>query len=257
MWYNFFGDFMLIDTHCHLNKADYENVDDIIKNMNGIMIASGCSDESNKEVLELIEKYPNVYGTIGIHPEEVNKVTEESFKIIEANINNPKIVAIGEIGLDYYWVKDNKESQKELFEKQLLLATKYNKPIIVHSRDSIQDTYDILKKYKLKGSIHCFNSSIEMAKEFIKLGYKLGIGGVVSFKNAQKLQEIVKKIDLKYMLLETDSPYLTPEPYRGRRNEPSNVLYVAKKIAELKNVKLDEILKITNDTAIEIFDLKY
>ena len=246
---------MLIDTHCHLNKEDYENVDKIIKNMDGIMIASGCSDKSNREVLELVEKYPNVYGAIGIHPEDINGINDESFKFIEENINNPKIVAIGEIGLDYYWVKDNKEAQKEVFRRQLDLATKYNKPVIIHSRDSIQDTYDILKGYKLKGSMHCFNSSIEMAREFIKLGYKIGVGGVVTFKNAKKLQDIVTELDLGNILLETDSPYLTPEPYRGTRNDPSKAYYVALKISELKNVKLDEILSKTSENAISLFDL--
>ena len=193
---------MLIDTHCHLSNDDYENLEEVIKNMNGIMIASGCNDKTNKEVLELVEKYTNVYGTLGIHPEEVNNLNNDSFKIIEDNINNSKIVAIGEIGLDYYWVNDNKEEQKELFLKQLDLAKKHNKPVVIHSRDSIQDTYDILKKYHLKGTIHCFSSSLEMAKEFIKLGYKIGIGGVVTFKNSLKLQEIVKELDLKYILLD-------------------------------------------------------
>mgnify|MGYP003295659500 CR=1 FL=1 len=199
---------MLIDTHCHLSYEDYDNLNEIIKNMNGIMIASGCSDKTNREVLEIVEKYDNVYGTLGIHPEEVNNITEDSFKLIEENMNNPKIVAIGEIGLDYYWVKDNKEDQINLFKKQLDLAQKYNKPIVVHSRDAIQDVYDILKEYNLKGSIHCFSSSLEMAKEFIKLGYKIGVGGTVTFKNSKKLQEIVKQLDLKDILLETDSPYL-------------------------------------------------
>lgn len=247
---------MLVDTHCHLNKEDYENVEEIIKNMNGIMIASGCSDKSNKEVMELIDKYPNVYGAIGIHPEDIDSMTEESLKFIEENLNNPKIVAIGEIGLDYYWTKDNKEKQKEVFIKQLDLASKYNKPVIIHSRDSIQDTYDILKKYKLKGSMHCFNSSLEMAKEFIKLGYKIGVGGVVTFKNAKKLQDIVTEIDLGNILLETDSPYLTPEPFRGTRNEPAKVYYVAEKISVLKSVKLDEVLDKTTQNAIDLFDLK-
>ena len=246
---------MLIDTHCHLSKEDYENVEEIIKNMDGIMIASGCSDKTNKEILDLVEKYPNVYGTLGIHPEEINNITNDSFKIIEQSLNNPKIVAIGEIGLDYYWVKDNKEKQKKIFKKQLDLATKYNKPVIIHSRDSIQDTYDILKEYKLKGTLHCFNSSLEMAKEFIKLGYKIGIGGVVTFKNAQKLQEIVKQLDLKDILIETDSPYLTPEPYRGKKNEPSYVYYVADRIAKLKNIDIEEVIKITGENAIREFDL--
>ena len=248
---------MLIDTHCHLSNDDYENLDQIIKNMEGIMITSGCNDKTNKEVLELVEKYPNVYGTLGIHPEEIDNLTNDSFKIIEENVNNPKIVAIGEIGLDYYWVKDNKEEQKELFKKQLDLAKKYNKPVIIHSRDSIKDTYDILKKYNLKGTIHCFSSSLEMAKEFIKLGYKIGIGGVLTFKNSLKLQEIVKEIDLKDILLETDSPYLSPEPFRGKKNDPSKTIYVAQKISELKNVNIEEVLRQTANNASSLFDLNF
>ena len=246
---------MLIDTHCHLSSEDYENVEEIIKNMDGIMIVSGCSDKTNKEVLRLVESYSNVYGTIGIHPGDVDTITEESFKLIEDNINNPKIVGIGEIGLDYYWVKDNKEKQIEVFKKQLDLATKYNKAVVIHSRDSIQNVFDILKEYKLKGSIHCFNSSLEMAKEFIKLGYKIGVGGVVSFKNAKKLQDIVMELDLKHILLETDSPFLTPEPYRGKKNEPSYVYYVAKKISELKDIDIKEVIRITGENAIREFDL--
>ena len=247
---------MLIDTHCHLSYEDYENLDEIIKNKECIMIASGCNDKTNKEVLELVNKCDNVYGTLGIHPEDIDNISKDSFKFIEDNLNNPKIVAIGEIGLDYYWVKDNIEKQKELFEKQIKLALEYNKPIVVHSRDAIQDTYDILKKYKLKGSIHCFSSSLEMAKEFIKLGYKIGIGGTLTFKNSKKLQEIVKELDLSNILLETDSPYLSPEPLRGKKNKPSNVYYVALKIAELKNVNIEEVIKATNNNAISEFDLK-
>lgn len=246
---------MLIDTHCHLSYEDYENLDEVIKNMNGIMIASGCDDKTNKEVLELTQKYPNVYGTLGIHPTEIDSINHESFEIIEKNINNPKIVAIGEIGLDYYWVKDNKEKQKEIFIKQLELAQKYNKPVVIHTRDSVQDAYDILKQYKLKGTIHCFSSSLEMAKEFIKIGYKIGVGGVITFKNSVKLQEIVKELDLKDILIETDSPYLTPEPYRGKRNKPEFVYYVAKKISELKNIKIEDVINITGNNAIEQFDL--
>ena len=247
---------MLIDTHCHLSYEDYDNLDEIIKNMNGIMIANGCDDKTNKEVLELIKKYDNVYGAIGFHPQEIDHLTPNSFKLIEENLNNSKIVAIGEIGLDYYWTKDNIEKQKEIFEYQLKLATKYNKPIIVHSREAIQDTYDILKKYDLKGSIHCFSSSLEMANEFIKLGYKIGVGGTLTFKNSKKLQEIVSKINLKNILIETDSPYLSPEPFRGKRNNPSNVYYVALKISEIKNMLINEVLDIVNQNAIEEFDLK-
>lgn len=247
---------MLIDTHCHLSYDEYENLEEIIKDNNCIMIASGCDDKTNKEVLELVKKYDNVYGTLGIHPQELDKITTDSFKLIEDNLNNPKIVAIGEIGLDYYWTKENIDKQKEIFEYQLKLATKYNKPIVVHSRESIQDTYDILKKYKLKGSIHCFSSSLEMAKEFIKLGYKIGVGGTLTFKNSKKLQEIVKELNLKDILLETDSPYLSPEPFRGKKNKPSNVYYVAFKISELKNIDINEVIDILNKNAISEFDLK-
>ena len=246
---------MLIDTHCHLSCDDYNNLDDIINEFDGIMFASGCDLKTNKEVIELVNKYDNVYGTLGIHPEEIENFKESDLKFIEDNLNNKKIVGIGEIGLDYYWVKDNKEQQKELFIKQLDIAKKYNKAVIVHSREAIQDTYDIIKKYNLKGSIHCFNSSLEMAREFIKIGYKIGVGGVLTFKNSKKLQEIVKDIDLKYILLETDSPYLTPEPYRGQKNKPSNVYYVALKIAELKNLSIETIINQTEQNALKEFSI--
>ena len=241
---------MLIDTHCHLTKDDIDS----INNMDGIMITAGCDDETNKEVIELVNKYPNVYGVLGIHPEEIDKITDSSFKFIEDNLSNKKIVGIGEIGLDYYWRSDNKERQKEIFEYQLKLAEKYNLPVVVHSRDAIQDTYDIVSKYKLRGSIHCFSSSLEMAKEFIKLGYKIGIGGTVTFKNSLKIQEIVKNIDIKSILLETDSPYLSPEPFRGRKNEPKNTYFVAQKIADLKGENVDKIIDETYASALEIFD---
>ena len=248
-------DFMLIDTHCHLSYQDYDNLDEIIKNMNGIMIANGCDDKTNKEVLELVKKYDNVYGAIGFHPQEIDNLTSNSFKLIEENLNNPKIVALGEIGLDYYWTKDNIEKQKEIFELQLELAIKYNKPIIVHSREAIQDTYDILKKYNLRGSIHCFSSSLEMANEFIKLGYMIGVGGTLTFKNSIILQNIIKNIKLENILIETDSPYLSPEPFRGKTNKPSNVYYIALKIAELKNINVTDVLDVVNNNAITIFDL--
>lgn len=248
----------MIDTHCHLSKKDYQNIDEVVSKMDdGIIITSGIDRESNEEVLELCNKYPNVFGTLGIHPENINDVTEEDFKFIEDNLNNPKIVGVGEIGLDYYWVKDNKESQKEVFIRQLRLAAKYHKPVVIHSRDSIQDTYDILKEEKLTVpiDIHCYSGSLEMALEFIKLGAYLGIGGVVTFKNGVKLQEVVKNIDLRYLLLETDSPYLSPEPYRACQNIPYNVYYVAGKIAEIKGISVEEVIKVTSENASRLFDL--
>ena len=253
--YNYCGDIMLIDTHCHLSKEYYNDISSIVDEMDGIMIVSGCNKETNEEVLKLTSKYKNVYGTLGIHPEDIETFSEDNLNFIEKNITNKKIVAVGEIGLDYHYNSDNKEEQKKLLIKQLDLASKYNKPVVIHSRDAIQDIYDILKNYKLKGTIHCFNSSYEMAKEFIKLGYKIGVGGVITFSNAKKLIDVIEKIDLSDILIETDSPYLTPEPYRGKQNKPSYVYYVAKKISEIKGISIDEVIKTTSENAINQFDL--
>lgn len=248
---------MMIDTHCHLSKEDYNNIEEIIEHMkDNIMIISGTNDVTNKEVIELVNKYPNIYGVIGIHPSEIDNISLDSFKIIEYNLNNPKIVGIGEIGLDYYWVKDNKEKQKEIFVKQIKLANKYQKTVVIHSRDAIEDTYNIVEKYlKTKAVIHAFSSSTEMANKFIKLNIKLGVGGVVTFKNAKVLKDVVKNVDLDNLLLETDSPYLTPEPYRGNKNEPYNIIYVAKEIANIKGISLEEVLRKTTTNAITQFDL--
>ena len=249
---------MMIDTHCHLSSSDYTNLELVIKNMeNNIIIVSGCNSKTNHEVINMCNKYNNVYGTLGIHPEEVDSATEADLEFIESNLTNPKIVAVGEIGLDYHWNKENKDLQKLWFEKQLALAKKYQMSVVVHSRDAIQDTYDILKTSDVKKiDIHCYSSSLEMAYKFIDLGARLGIGGVVTFKNSEKLKDVVRCIDLKYLLLETDSPYLAPEPFRGKQNEPYNIKYVAEKIAELKNISVEEVFKITTMNAIDQFDLK-
>ena len=171
-----------------------------------------------------------------------------------AYMKNNKIVGIGEIGLDYYHNKENKEEQIKLFSQQIDLAEKYNLPIIVHTRDSIQDCFNILKSKNSKGIIHCFSGSLEMAKEFIKLGYYLGIGGVITFKNS-KLYKVIEQIDLSYIVLETDSPFLSPEPYRGTKNTPSNIIFVAQKIAEIKQLNIDEVIRITTNNARKIFDI--
>lgn len=240
----------MVDTHCHITSEYYDNILEVISKMkDNIIIVSSTNKEDIKEVISLCN-YKNIYGTIGIYPTE-----ELDLKIIEDNINNKKIVGIGEIGLDYH-LEHNKEEQKNKFIKQLDLARKYNKTVVIHTRDAIQDTYDILKNYKdLKKVIHCYSGSLEMAKEFIKIGCRLGIGGVLTFKNS-KLKDVVKEIDLKYLLLETDSPFLAPEPLRGTKNEPYNVIYVAKKIAEIKNISLEEVLDITTLNAKDQFDLE-
>ena len=248
---------MMIDTHAHIFKEDYDNVEEIIKKMgNNIIIVSGTNEIDNKEVIELVNKYDNVYGTLGIHPSEADKDNNSLLDFISKNITNKKIVGIGEVGLDYYWVKDNKDRQKELFIKQIELAKKYNKTVVVQSREAITDTYNIIKEYKdVKFNIHAYSSSLEMALEFIKLGCKLGIGGVLTFKNSKKLKEVVKNVPLESLMLETDSPYLTPEPYRGKKNEPYNIIYVAKEIAALKEISVEKVLDVTSNTSISQFDL--
>ena len=250
---------MMIDTHCHLSKKDYPDLENVIKRMDkNIMIVSGADMQSNYEVIELCKKYPNIYGTIGIHPSEVDEYNKENIEWIEKQLKNPKIVGIGEIGLDYHYEGFDKELQKNIFIEQITLAQKYHKPIVIHSRDAIQDTYDILKEHhveKMKCVMHCYSSSLEMAWNFVKLGVKLGIGGVVTFKNAHRLVEVVREIPISSLLLETDSPYLTPEPYRGTRNEPYNIYYVAQKIAEIKNISQEKVLEETTKNAISQFDL--
>lgn len=246
----------MIDTHCHIFKEYYENIDSIVNNMDGYMIVAGCDDSTNLEVIDLVNKYDNVYGVIGIQPEEVSKISSNSYKIIEDNISNPKIVGIGEIGLDYYWDDSNKEEQIKVFKDMLSMARKYNKAVVVHSRDAIQDTYDILKDYKdLKIDLHCYSGSLEMAKRFLDLGIKFGIGGVLTFKNSKTIKEVVEYLPMESVLLETDSPYLSPEPLRGKQNIPNNIKIVAEKIAEIKGLSIEKILEITTKNAISQFDL--
>ena len=252
---------MIIDTHCHLDKSDYEDVDKVIENMKGnIMIASGVDLETNKEVIELVGKYSNIYGTLGFHPEYANTPNIDCWiKFMEENINNPKIVGIGEVGLDYHYEGFDKDKQKELFVKMINFAKKYNKTLVIHTRDAVMDTLNILKENDIRGinvTLHCFSESLEMAKEFIKLGCKLGVGGVVTFKNGRKLQEVVTNLDLSNFVLETDSPYLTPEPYRGTKNEPKNVFLVAEKIGELKNMDISDVIKITSETSKKQYHLE-
>lgn len=246
---------MLIDTHCHLEEEYYDSIDEVINRMPGIMITAGCDSKSNQEVLKRIE-HENVYGVIGIHPEFVDSYQEEDFAWIEKHINNPKIVGIGEIGLDYHYDETTKEKQKVLFERQIQLAQKYHKTVVVHSRDAISDTYDIMMKYPdVKYVLHCYSSSIEMAKRFLSLNICFGIGGVVTFKNSNKLKEVVKELPLAYLLLETDSPYLAPEPFRGKQNEPFYTDLVASKIAEIKELEKEEVIQKTALNAIDQFDL--
>lgn len=249
---------MLIDTHCHIFREYYDDITNIIESMrDGIIIVSGDNCKSNLEVIELCNQYPNIYGTIGYHPEFADSITNEDLEILEQQLSNPKIVGVGEIGLDYHYGKENKEKQKELFKRQIMLAKRNNKTIVVHSRDAAEDTYDILKENLEEDRciMHCYSYGLDMAKKFITMGIKLGVGGTLTFKNNRKTVEVVKELGLEHFVLETDSPYLSPEPHRGGLNQPFYVHYVAEKIAEIKNISYDKVVEMTSKTAISQFDL--
>ena len=249
---------MYIDVHCHLDSEFYDDIDGIIvnslKNNVGKLIYNGCNMETNKEVLALVNKYDSVYGAIGFHPTELVNVKEEDYIFLEENIKNKKIVAIGEIGLDYHYENTDKKLQKNAFRKQLFIAERHDKAVIIHSRDAIQDTYDILKEFNVRGSLHCYSGSLEMAREFIKLGFYIGIGGVVTFRNAKNIVQVIENISLNNILLETDAPYLAPAPYRGMKNDSSYLPLIAEKIASVKNISMEQVVDITTRNASDLFD---
>ena len=249
---------MFTDTHCHIFNEYYDNINDVIKDASNNYITryinNGTDLKSNQEVLELINKFPNMYGAIGIHPEVVDAYNKNDLLFIKDNLTNNKVVALGEIGLDYHYTKENKLKQIELFEAQLKLAQDYNLPVIVHSREATNDTINCLKKYHVKGVIHSFSGSLETAKIYIKMGFLLGINGVITFKNSN-LKDIIKQIPPENIVLETDSPYLTPEPYRGTKNEPKRVLEIAKFLCTIYKISLEELSEITNKNIKRIFDI--
>lgn len=246
---------MLIDTHLHLIGYDYD-IEEIIKKAkdNDVkkLIVSGADIEDNFLNIETLSQYDNIYFTCGYHPELADKVTDKDLEKLEKLLSNSKVLAVGEIGLDYYYSKDNKDKQQELFRKQLDLAKKHNLPVVIHTRDAFIDTYNILKEYDLKGVIHCFSGSYETAKMYTELGFLLGIGGVVTFKNSN-LKEVVKKIGIENIVLETDSPFLSP--YRGEKNEPSNIKYIAEFLSKYLDISLDEIKDITTRNAKKIYKI--
>ena len=245
---------MFTDTHCHIFKEYYESIDEIINNANNAkverLIVASDNQKSAAEVLDLVNKFDNVYGCIGLHPENVD---EEFDYTLFDNLPN-KIIAIGEIGLDYYYTKDNKEKQIEVLKKQLEIAQNLNLPVVIHSREATQDTIDVLKEYKVKGIIHSFSGSLETAKIYLKMGFKLGVNGVVTFKNCN-LKEVLKELTPNDIVLETDSPYLSPAPYRGQRNEPARVLDIAMFLCTIYNIDLYQLSKYTNDNIKEIFNI--
>ena len=248
----------MIDTHCHIYDSEMEDAEEIIKEAakNDIhMILNGTDPQSNSEILELSAKYDNVHAAVGYLYSFADEVTDDDISLLDSQLENDNVVAVGEIGLDYYHTKENMESQKELFEKMLDLAQKHNLPVIVHSRKSMQDTFDILKIHDVKGSMHCYQGSAEMAREFIKLGFYIGIAGPVTHTNNKKIKKMLKAIDVNRMLVETDSPYLTPEEKRGEKNTSLNLKYIVRKVSEELGMSEDEVIDITTQNARNLFKI--
>lgn len=251
----------MIDTHSHINFEDYKEnfvsfIDDLKNNEIDNVIIPGVEPSSFDEIISLCEKYDILYGAIGIHPSEAKTYTEEVEKEILKKIKHNKIVAIGEIGLDYYWEQETKELQKEVFRKQLKIAEELRVPVLIHDREAHEDTFEILQEFKLENVVfHCFSGNVEFAKRCINKGYYIAIGGVVTFKNAKDLKEVAKITPLDKLLLETDAPYLAPVPFRGKLNSPAYLKYIAQEIANLKEIDIDEVKKQTTKNAQKIFGI--
>lgn len=251
----------MIDTHTHINCIDDFSIDEILKNAsdNGVekLIVPSAYASDIDIVAELASKYENVYGLLGVHPSEVKDWTDDLIDKIKKCAKSPKIVGIGEIGLDYYWDKSFNDLQKEVFIKQINLANELNFPISVHDREAHKDSFDILTEFN-KNSIvimHCFSGSVEFMHECVKQGWYIAIGGVVTFKNAIKMKEVAKEVPLDKLLIETDAPYLSPVPYRGKTNQPAYVKYVAEEIANLRNTSFEEIDEQTTKNAKLVFKI--
>lgn len=249
----------IINTHSHVNMLKETSIDEAIQNAqneNIITIVPSSTGDDIFEVDKFISRYNDVYGYVGVFPEEVRTFTDKTLNNMEEIIkNNQKIIGIGEIGLDYYWDKTFKDLQKEIFIKQIEFANQMNLPLNIHSREAHADTLQILQEYNKNSTaiLHCFSGSLEFAKECIKQGIYIALGGVVTFKNAIKAKEVATHIPLEYLLLETDDPYLAPVPYRGKENQPMYVKYVAEEIAKLRGVTVNEVAKATTDNAKRIF----
>lgn len=254
---------MIFESHAHYDSQQFdEDRDELLKSMpeNGVgtIVNSAADWDSVTEVVELAQKYPHVYAAVGMHPTEVGDLDEERFVYLKSQCQKQKVVAVGEIGLDYYWDKESHDVQKKWFIRQLELARELDLPVIIHSRDAAADTLEIMQKYAqgLRGVIHCFSYSKELAREYVKMGFYIGVGGVVTFKNGKKLKEIVEEIPLERILLETDSPYLAPIPFRGKRNSSIYIRYVAEEIANLKGISYEEVVAQTEENGKQLFRIK-
>ncbi len=254
----------LIDTHAHLNDAAFDaDLNDVIDRVRqrGIRSVINVSEgvESCEKSLQQADQYPELFCTIGVHPHKAAEVTEEDFQKLKLLSVSPKVKAVGEIGLDFYYDYAPREIQKQVFTQFLKLGLEINLPVIIHCRDAekeMEEIFRVLGHQSWRGVIHCFTGSHEFAQKMLDLGFYISFSGIITFKNANALRDVVARIPLERMLVETDSPYLTPVPYRGKRNEPVHVLYVAQQIAEIKNLSIDEIMRITTINAIQLFSLE-
>lgn len=254
---------MIFDSHAHYDDKQFdEDRDELLTQLKDagidrvVNISNGWDDMLR--VLALIQKYPFLYGTVGIHPCKVSDLDEDRLEQLRSYCHRDKIVAVGEIGLDYYWMSDPKEIQKKWFIRQLQLAKEENLPVVIHSRDAAQDTFAIMKAEHAGttgGVIHCYSGSVEMAKEYVKLGYYIGIGGVVTFKNAKALKKVAKEIPLERMVVETDCPYLAPAPHRGKRNVSAYLPLVIQQIADLRGISAEEVERVTYENACRLYNL--
>lgn len=249
---------MIIDTHCHIYESEMENAVEIIGKAakdNIHLILNGTDPSSNKEVLQLSDRFDNVHAALGYYPSFADEVTDDDITLLDEQLFNDNAVAVGEIGLDYYHTKENKDRQKELFEKMLVLAEKHDLPAIVHCRKAMQDTLDILKEHDVAGSMHSYSGSAEMAHQFINQGFYIGISGTVTHKNNRKVRGMLSQIDISNMLVETDSPYMAPEEKRGELNTSLNLKYIIGKIAEELDMEYNEVSKITTKNARKLFKI--
>lgn len=255
---------MFIDSHSHLDDERFDGDRDILikslkENKIDIAINVGADLETSINSVKLADQYDNIYATIGVHPHSASEVTEETLDKFREMAKNVKVVAIGEIGLDFYYDNSPRDLQRKWFKEQLKLAKELKLPVVIHSRDASQETFDTIKEAQdgnLRGVMHCFSGSVEMAMEYIKLGFYISVAGPVTFKNARVVREVVEALPLDKLLIETDCPYLTPEPYRGKRNEPMFVKYVAEKIAQIKNISLEELAQATSTNTKNLFNIK-
>ena len=253
---------MIFDTYGHYDDKQFdEDRDDVLASMNelgvGTIVNVCASCQSLERVPKLVSKYPFMYQAIGIHPDEAGDLNEEYFEKMRALLKDEKSVAVGEIGLDYYWDNESHDVQKKWFVRQLELARELELPVLIHSRDAAADTMEIMKEHAvgLRGVIHCYSYSKEMALEYVKMGFFIGVGGVVTFKNGKKLKETVEAIPLESIVLETDCPYMAPEPFRGKRNQSSYIRYVAEEIARIKGVSVENVVEQTEKNAKKLYDL--